>query len=164
MKGVITISAVNLLKWNIPPWKDLNCWTKEELRNQCFFSHLPLKLTSDYKSRFGVCASICGCHTEKHCTLSSDDSVFHYFKIVSPKAGMYQQKWKRKNENKETLCHKFCCIPSGRQAFTLSIIVVALLTCVTPFPTPARSTGANIWSHAFSSIHAHRFTDALRFK
>lgn len=101
MKGVITISAVNLLKWNIPPWKDLNCWTKEELRNQCFFSHLPLNLTSDYKSRFGVCASKCGCHTEKHYTLSSDDSVFHYFKIVSPKAGMYQQKWKRKNENKE---------------------------------------------------------------
>lgn len=91
------------MEWRIPPWKGLNWWTQKELRNWCLFSHLPLNLTSDYKSRFGVCASICGCQTEKHCTLSSDDSLFHYFKTVSPKAGMNQQKWKRKNKNKETL-------------------------------------------------------------
>lgn len=47
---------------------------------------------------------------------------------------------------------------------TLSVIFFVLLTCVTPFPSPARSTGTNIWSHTFSSIHAHRFTDASRLK
>lgn len=36
-----------------------------------------------------------------------------------------------------------------------------LLTCVTPFSTPTRSTGTNIRSHTFSTIHAHRLTDAL---
>lgn len=38
------------------------------------------------------------------------------------------------------------------------------LTCVALFPAPTRRARANVWLHAFSSIHAHGITDTFRKK